>query len=137
MTLLSPPVGYGRRVTHPAPGSFPTRPAGAGLRNTRTLFRTVAIAEAISWAGLLVGMLFKYVVADTEVGVQVFGPIHGAIFIAYVLTTLVVRKRFGWNLTVTGFALVSSIPPFATYVFEVWADRNGRLQETMANTRRG
>ena len=29
--------------------------------NPRTLFRTVAIAEAFSWAGLLVGMLFKHV----------------------------------------------------------------------------
>ena len=51
-------------------------------------FRVVAIAEAISWAALLIGMFFKYVVVENEVGVQIFGPIHGAIFVLYVIVAL-------------------------------------------------
>ena len=64
--------------------------------NPRTLFRTVAIAEACSWAGLLVGMFFKHVKV-TEVGVQVFGPIHGVIFVAYLVSVLVVRRPLRWG----------------------------------------
>ena len=56
----------------------------------RTLYRGVAVAEAITWAGLLAGMFVKYVPATTEVGVTVFGPLHGIAFIAYCLATVVV-----------------------------------------------
>lgn len=96
--------------------------------SARTVFRVVAIAEAVSWAGLLIGMLFKYVIADNAVGVHVFGPIHGGVFMLYVLTVLALCRHFGWSLLVTLFALAASIPPFATVVFEQWADRTGRLE---------
>lgn len=95
--------------------------------NPRTLFRSVAIAEAVSWAGLLVGMYFKWVVQSTEVGVKVFGPIHGVVFIAYALTVLYVRRLFRWDLRIFLLAAVAGIPPFTTLVFEIWADRGGRL----------
>jgi integral membrane protein len=98
--------------------------------NPRTLFRTVAIAEACSWAGLLVGMFFKHVVKSTEVGVQVFGPIHGVIFVAYLVSILVVRRPLRWSLGTVLLAGFASIPPFATLAFEIWADRRGRLTPT-------
>jgi len=93
----------------------------------RRAVQIVAVLEAISWAGLLIGMLFKYVVADDERGVQLFGPIHGAAFIAYVVTMLAVRRTLAWTAPVTLAALVCSVPPFASLAFEVWADRTGRL----------
>ncbi|MDQ1620237.1 MAG: hypothetical protein QOE19_2806, partial [Actinomycetota bacterium] len=43
----------------------------------RRAVQVVALTEALSWAGLLIGMLFKYVLADDERGVQFFGPVHG------------------------------------------------------------
>ncbi len=95
----------------------------------RTAVRVVAVAEAISWAGLLVGMLFKYVVADDERGVQLFGPLHGAAFIAYVLTMLLARRALAWGHSVTAIALLCSVPPFASLMFEVWADKTGRLAD--------
>jgi integral membrane protein len=102
--------------------------------NPRTLFRTVAIAEAFSWAGLLVGMFFKHVAKATEVGVQVFGPIHGVIFVAYLVSILVVRKPLRWSLSTTLLAGIASIPPFATLAFEIWADRRGRLTTVSPRT---
>ncbi|CAN5164627.1 DUF3817 domain-containing protein [soil metagenome] len=101
----------------------------------RTWFKIVAIAEAISWAGLLIAMFFKWVVQDdphtgAEGGVPILGPIHGAVFVAYVITVLIVRRPFGWSLKITLLALGASIPPFFTYVFEVWADRKGLLAAT-------
>jgi integral membrane protein len=95
-------------------------------------FRLLALAEAVSWAGLLIGMLFKYVVSDNEIGVKVFGPIHGAIFVAYVLVALLASRAQRWEHTTTFLALLASIPPFGTIVFERWALRTGRL-ETQAS----
>lgn len=90
-------------------------------------FRLLAFAEAVSWAGLLVGMLFKYALVQNQIGVQVFGPIHGAIFIGYVLATLAVRGPLRWDNRTTLLALVASIPPFGTVVFERWANKRGKL----------
>lgn len=90
-------------------------------------FRTVAIAEAISWAGLLVGMVFKYLVVGNDVGVTVFGPIHGGLFLLYLAVTVLVRRPLGWDARITVLALLASIPPLATLLFERWAAHTGRL----------
>lgn len=99
------------------------------------VFRIVAIAEACSWAGLLVGMFVKYVAVGpdgvgNEIGVTVFGPIHGALFVTYVLVTLVTAGVLRWNPRTLLIALVASIPPLATVWFERWAWRRGRLGQT-------
>lgn len=90
-------------------------------------FRVVAIAEACSWAGLLIGMLFTYVVVGNDLGVTIFGPIHGAMFVAYVVVAVVAARVLRWDLRVTVLALVASIPPLATLWFERWARRGGLL----------
>lgn len=97
------------------------------LARTRTQFRIVAIAEAVSWAALLVGMYFKRVAETTEVGVQIAGPIHGAIFVAFGVMCFIARRDFGWNIKTFLLALVSAVPPFTTVVFERIADRKGLL----------
>ena len=74
-------------------------------------FRTVAIAEACSWTGLLVGMVFKYLVVFDDVGVKIFGPIHGVLFIVYVIITLVTARTFRWRAGTTIIGLLASIPP--------------------------
>jgi integral membrane protein len=100
-------------------------------RSTRdpvvSAFRVVAFAEALSWAGLLTGMFFKYVVDAGEQGVHVFGPIHGAVFVAYVVLALLTWGRLRWSLPTAVLALAASVPPFCTVLFELWADRTGRL----------
>ena len=93
-----------------------------------TAFRVVALAEAVSWLGLLVGMFFKYVADAGERGVQVFGPIHGTVFLAYVVVALVTARAQRWSVPVTLLALAASVPPFCTLAFEEWARRTGRLE---------
>jgi integral membrane protein len=96
-------------------------------RGAVTAFRIVATAEAFSWAGLLIGMFFKYVVDAGEQGVQVFGPIHGTVFIAYLVVTVLTWHQQRWSLPVAAVALAASVPPFCTLLFELWAERTGRL----------
>ena len=95
-------------------------------RTVSAAFRTVAIAEAISWVGLLAGMFVKYVPETSEIGVQVFGPIHGAVFVAYVAVALVASRVLRWSPATTLLALAASVPPLAT----VWLER--RLSRTGA-----
>jgi integral membrane protein len=97
------------------------------LGTPATRFRVIAVAEALSWAGLLVGMLFKYVVSENDAGVQVFGPIHGVIAILYVLAALAAWSAQRWPTRVGLLALAASLPPFGSVVFERWATRTGRL----------
>ena len=94
------------------------------------LYRLVARAEALTWALLLVGMFLKYVTDTTELGVRVFGMLHGVVFIAYCLTTVLlwIDQRWSFGRLVGGLAC--AIPPFATIPFEAYAERRGLLGET-------
>lgn len=104
-----------------------------GLRTVAGRFRFFAVLEALSWLGLLVGMAFKYLPAEgNEIGVKIFGPVHGGVFILFVLTALLASRELEWNWKTTVLALLSSIPPFFTVIFEVWAVRTGKLGEPSA-----
>ncbi|MGY1827286.1 MULTISPECIES: DUF3817 domain-containing protein [unclassified Blastococcus] len=96
-------------------------------RTVTAAFRIVAVAEAITWVGLLAGMFVKWVLQTSEVGVQVFGPIHGGVFVVYVLVALVAARVLRWSLPTTLLALAASVPPLATVWFERWATRTGAL----------
>lgn len=94
------------------------------------LFRAVAIAEAITWTGLLIGMFLKYGPADNETGVRIFGMLHGVVFIAYVVVTLVVWVDRRWSAGRGLLALVAAVPPLATLPLEWWAIRKDWLGDT-------
>ena len=94
------------------------------------LYRTVAVAEAVTWALLLTGMFLKYVTETTELGVQVFGMVHGVVFIAYCLVTALLSVDQKWPVSRLALGLGAAVPPFATVPFERYAERSGLLGET-------
>jgi integral membrane protein len=96
-------------------------------RTIAGVFRAVAIAEAVTWVLLLAGMFVKWVLRTSEVGVQVAGPVHGAVFIAYVVVTLIAWRALRWDPATALLALAASVPPLTTLWFERWAARTGRL----------
>jgi integral membrane protein len=98
------------------------------------IFTIVALIEAFTWAGLLVGMFLKYVTETTDAGVWLFGRLHGAAFIAYVLVTIVASRRLWWPGKTAVIALLAGVPPLATLIFERWASRAGRLQAPARDT---
>ncbi|KWX57304.1 DUF3817 domain-containing protein [Mycobacterium sp. NAZ190054] len=98
------------------------------LRSAAGWFRLIAFAEAVSWVGLLLGMYFKYLGSpQTEIGVKVFGPAHGAVFIAFVAAALVVGIINKWGIGTWLLALLGSIVPLGSVIFLIWADRSGRM----------
>jgi integral membrane protein len=96
----------------------------------RSLYRGAAVAEAITWALLLTGMFLKYVTETTELGVQVFGMVHGVVFIAYCLATGLLWVDQRWPVSRLALGLGAAVPPFATVPFERYAERTGLLGDT-------
>ncbi|WP_040865185.1 DUF3817 domain-containing protein [Nocardia exalbida] len=92
-------------------------------------FRFVAVLEAISWFLLIIGMVFKRIPEPVLWPVKVFGMTHGIVFVLFVITAIVAARELGWSAKTTVLALLSSIPPFCTVLFEVWAVRSGQLGE--------
>ncbi|WP_200936609.1 DUF3817 domain-containing protein [Rhodococcus sp. Leaf278] len=100
------------------------------LSSTATRFRFIAVLEAFTWLGLLIGMAFKYIPADgNEIGVKIFGPIHGGVFVVYLVIAVLTAVKLKWDVKATLLALVAAFPPFGTVIFEIWAARTGRLAE--------
>ncbi|MFD5657442.1 MMPL family transporter [Streptomyces hirsutus] len=125
--LLGDHALWPARPRHKTP---PTPADGTVIQTGRLLraFTWIAVIEACTWAGLLIGMYFKYIPKTTELGVRIFGTLHGAAFVVYVLLTVLVAIRLKWGLgRTTFFALLAAIPPFTTVAFETWARRTGRL----------
>lgn len=94
---------------------------------TARTFRVVAVFEAFTWAGLLVGMYFKYLGNGSELGVQFFGPLHGGAFMVYVVVALLASYLLRWGAWPTLVALAASIPPLGTLPADWWLHRTGRL----------
>ena len=95
----------------------------------------VALGEAVSWVGLLIGMYFKYLGSPrTEIGVKVFGMAHGLIFIAFVVAGLMAGIAFKWAAGTWLLALLASIVPLCSVIFLIWADRNARLGRSSVAT---
>ena len=102
--------------------------AALDVRSTAGRFRLVALAEAVTWVGLLTGMYFKYLGSPrTEVGVQIFGMAHGIVLIAFVVAAALTGRAYSCGAGTWLLALVGSIVPLGSVAFVVWADRAGRL----------
>ncbi len=80
-------------------------------------FRRLAVIEATSFLLLLVATVVKYS-ADAPIGVQILGPLHGALFLAYVYVALNIRDDAGWDGRTTGLILLGAVLPFGGFVVD-------------------
>lgn len=94
---------------------------------TARLFTVAALIEALTWVGLLLGMFLKYVTETTDLGVWLFGRLHGGAFVFYVVVTVVAAGRLRWPLWATALAILAAIPPLVTLPLEIWFRRLGLL----------
>jgi integral membrane protein len=100
--------------------SRPLAPAGR-------LFAVAAFIEGFTWAGLLIGMWLKYGPVGNELGVKIFGPLHGGAFLFYVVATVLSALRLRWPWWATLLALIAAVPPLVTVPLEMWFRRIGLL----------
>ena len=104
------------------------QPTGIGK-----LFSIIALLEGLTWAGLLFGMFLKYTTKTTELGVAIFGPLHGIVFISYVVITFIAAVRLRWPMWATLLAVLAAVPPLVTIPMEMWFKRRGLLSDPTAS----
>lgn len=93
----------------------------------RLFYRTIAIAEAVTWTLLISGMLLKYVADAGGTPLLIFGSLHGFVFITYALTAVLVGLNQHWPVRLMVLAVITAIVPYATVPFDIRLDRTGRL----------
>ena len=91
------------------------------------LFAVAALLEAFTWLGLLVGMYLKYGPVGNELGVKIFGPLHGGAFLFYVVVTALSALRLRWPWWAALLAMVAAVPPLVTVPLEMGFRRLGLL----------
>ncbi|MEX5294448.1 DUF3817 domain-containing protein [Kocuria sp. CPCC 205268] len=92
----------------------------------RELYGRFALAEAVTWTLLILGMVLKYT-GTSEAFVPVFGMLHGLVFLGYCVVTCFVAVDQRWSARFGALGLVSAVVPYATIPFERRARRSGRL----------
>lgn len=83
----------------------------------KKLFNLFAKFEAVTWT-LLISALILRTLSINPIVVTITGGIHGAIFLCYAVTALLVGINQRWKPSLTGLALVLAIIPFSTIPLE-------------------
>jgi integral membrane protein len=97
------------------------------LRSRVGWLHLIGLLEAVSWVGLLLGMYFKYLGSPrTEIGVKIFGPLHGGVFLAFLVAAVLAGSALKWSIGTWLLAGLASIVPLGTVIFLIWVDRTGR-----------
>jgi integral membrane protein len=104
------------------------------LSSIRTL-RYVALIEATSFLALLVATYFKYA-SDSPAGVKILGPVHGFLFLAYVLIALNVRGPARWSNWTTLGVLLGAVLPFGGFVVDRWLAKGTQVPAAEAGDSR-
>jgi len=86
------------------------------------LFRIAAIAEACGWTLLILGIgIEKYILPGNNTSVLLAGRTHGMLFIAYALAAIGLYPTLLWSRKKAFIALLASVPPYGSLMFEQWA----------------
>jgi integral membrane protein len=75
----------------------------------------VTYAEAISWLGLLGGMILNYGFDNPE-GVSLMGPIHGFLFMGFCVLLAITHFDEQWPVKRTIMSFAESVPPFLGFL---------------------
>ena len=92
----------------------------------QTIWRWLLVVgslEAISFLVLLlVGVPLKYI-GHSDTLVRVLGPIHGGLFLLYLVVVVVAARAFRWHWGRILLAWGASVVPFGPFLFDAWLRR--------------
>lgn len=95
-------------------------------------FRVMAYVVGIMLLALVfVAMPLKYL-ADRPALVETIGPVHGFLYMAYLVFTFDLSRRVGWSLGRIALLLLAGTIPFASFFAERWATRMVRASSAVA-----
>ncbi|GAA1424645.1 DUF3817 domain-containing protein [Agrococcus citreus] len=92
----------------------------------KRVYRFLAIAEAVTWTLLIIGLIAKYGF-QVEPLVAVAGSIHGFVFLSYGAMQIVVGVNQRWSIARILTGILTAIVPYATIPWERRLARRGAL----------
>ena len=108
---------------------------GGQMKGALTRFRVMAYVVGVFLLLLCVAMVLKYA-ADMGQFMKVVGPIHGFLFMVYVVLTFDLGRRAKWPLGRMVLVMLAGTIPFVSFVAErkVTADELSREEARPATT---
>lgn len=94
----------------------------------KSLYRFFAIGEAITWALLISALITRLVNESLAIAVTVAGTIHGAMFLSYCTTSVLVGVNQRWRFGRISSSVLLAIVPFATIPFDKYLMRQKALE---------
>ncbi|MFD0766101.1 DUF3817 domain-containing protein [Mucilaginibacter lutimaris] len=80
--------------------------------------RIIAFLEGISLLLLIfIAVPLKYMLHDPAM-VKAMGPVHGALFLLFIINTISVGVGQKWNWSTTGKVLLACVIPFGTFYID-------------------
>ena len=109
-------------VTAPAAGPKPAKPKSAKVMAAFKRYKIAAFV--VGWGLLLLcaAMVLKYFF-DLPQFVAIWGPIHGALFVGYVIIAFDLAYKDRWSPLGTLWVLVAGTIPFVSFVAEKQVQR--------------
>jgi integral membrane protein len=87
------------------------------LRDPVGRVRAVGMVEGVSYLVLLVCSVIKRI-ADMPLGVQIFGPIHGALFLLLIVVIFQAWGNKALSFKLSALAFVASLLPFGPFLID-------------------
>lgn len=84
----------------------------------KQLFLTFAKGEAITWTLLIAALVIRALGDPVPAIVTIAGSIHGAVFLGYAVTALLVGLNQRWSFGKLALAVALAIVPYATIPLE-------------------
>ena len=103
-------------------------------RSESARLRLFGLAEGISFMVLLgVAVPLKHFGGHPEM-VRMMGPIHGTLFVLYVVAVMLARRPLRWSILRVVTALVAGIVPGGVFVFDAMLRREAERAETLSSS---
>lgn len=116
-----------------APKPANTRPAGAPamppkVKSALARYRIAAFVVGYALVVLCIAIVLRYVF-DVDQAVTVWGPIHGVLYIGYVLLAFDLAYKDRWSLVGTLGVLLAGVIPGISFVAERIVHRKVQARE--------
>ncbi|HEV2412553.1 MAG TPA: DUF3817 domain-containing protein [Candidatus Saccharimonadales bacterium] len=93
------------------------------------LFKLAAVGEGVGWTILIAGIVIsKYVTPGNNIAVDFAGHIHGILFLIYAVAAGL-YPTLRWSRKRAVVALLASVPPYGSILFEQWAWHERRMAD--------
>jgi integral membrane protein len=96
----------------------PAQAAGAdGVRGALARYRVLAYVVGVGLLALCAAMVLKYAF-DNGQYVAIIGPVHGFLYIVYLLTVVDLALKARWSLKGTILVMLAGVVPLVSFVVE-------------------